>query len=81
MTDKPMPDWQRRVRDEYRELEERRQKLATFINEAGGQYQSLGEWDRTALFLQLNYMNGYADVLRARIERFDLPVDDAVGVG
>lgn len=69
---KQRPDWQQRVIDEYRTLKEQCGKLASFV--AGDAESAFGRLDEDVQGLmrqQLGHMAAYADVLRARIDRFE----------
>lgn len=61
---------QQRVIDEYKELTERRDKLAAFTFTP--LFRSLEEAERQRLDEQLGYMNGYQRVLAARIHAMGL---------
>lgn len=65
-----MQPHEQRVIDEKKELDEKRTKLTEFIN--GSEiYKSLGDEDKRLLNQQLRYMDGYAQILELRIERFN----------
>jgi hypothetical protein len=62
--------WQERVRDEQRELCEKVAKLNAFIQ--GEPFLALARVDKLLLLRQIIHMTAYAEVLDARISRFDL---------
>jgi hypothetical protein len=68
--DPPIEDFQQRVIDEYKELTERRDKLAAFTFTP--LFRSLEEAERQRLDEQLVHMNGYQRVLAARIHAMGL---------
>ena len=63
-----MEDWQQRVVDEYRALDEKVEKLEAFLESEA--FDKLELVDRTLLIQQHNAMSLYAHVLNSRIERF-----------
>ncbi len=63
-----MKDWQERVIEEQKEVGGRGQKLYDFIESDA--YEALPAFDRIALAMQLTHMQGYARVLRRRINEF-----------
>lgn len=64
-----MQDWQQRVIDEKKELDEKISKLGQFIayNMA---YTKLSDAEQTRLENQRNIMTQYSDILKERIENF-----------
>lgn len=71
LTDEPtIEPHQQRVIDEYKELTERRDKLAAFT--LTPLFRSLEEAERQRLDEQLAHMNGYQRVLAARIHAMGL---------
>jgi len=69
-----MHPYQQRVVDELSELEERLDKLRTFIGigeaPASSVFLSLDNNERVRLSIQAHYMCGYRDILRARVATF-----------
>ena len=63
-----MSTWQERVIEEYEEISDRGQKLFDFID--SDVYEALPAFDRIALAMQLAHMQGYAGILRRRINEF-----------
>lgn len=63
-----MNDWQERVTHEKRELDERLDRLNSYL--AGGSSRLLAPEDRNLLQRQRRVMEEYSEVLRSRIERF-----------
>lgn len=63
-----MEDWQQRVVDECRALDERIEKLEAFLG--SGAFDKLELVDRTLLIQQHHAMSLYLRVLNSRIERF-----------
>jgi hypothetical protein len=63
-----IPEYQKRVVDELKELEEKTAKLADFI--ACPAYQGVVLMDAILLNKQLAVMRNYCFVLRRRIDRF-----------
>jgi hypothetical protein len=61
-------DYQDRVIEEKRQLDEKRAKLAEFIG--GSIYPTLPEAERDSLIEQFDLMKQYSDVLGERIARF-----------
>lgn len=61
-----MEAYQERLVTERADLEEKLVKMNDFIN--GNEYRSLSDHAKNLLRQQRYYMNGYADVLRQRIE-------------
>lgn len=66
-----MEDYQVRVVDEKKELDEKAKKLLAFIS--SGAFSGLESAERGLLDLQLAAMLKYSRVLRSRIERFPAP--------
>jgi hypothetical protein len=64
----PLQPYQQRVVEEKSELEERLAALHRFID--GDVYSKLDEAERGRLRQQRYFMNGYAQVLRERIDAF-----------
>lgn len=64
----PAEDFRERVRQEKRELDEKRTKLATFM--AAGGFGNLPDIERQCLYNQAEAMNRYSQVLAYRIARF-----------
>lgn len=62
-----MSDFRARLFAEYSELQQRIEKLKSFI--LGDQYDSLPEVDRTDLKEQLKHMESYESVLSRRVSR------------
>lgn len=65
----PVPDYQIRVKEELRELQEKINKLETFIR-ADMRYLELPPIDRGLLRAQHSNMVAYASVLTIRINRW-----------
>lgn len=65
-----MLDYQQRVVDERKELQERKKKLATFIY-INDEYETLPEEEKSLLERQLWAMVDYSDVLKKRIDLFN----------
>jgi hypothetical protein len=63
-----LPDWQQRVIEEKGQLDEKFDKLQAFFGSLA--FAQLADEDRSLLHSQRNWMEGYSDVLRRRIERF-----------
>lgn len=60
---------QQRVVDEKRDLDEKREKLLTFIKESPV-FATLSESDQTLLTEQYEVMTHYSVILGSRIDRF-----------
>jgi hypothetical protein len=60
--------WQQRVVDERYELDEKRRKLANFIETAT--FKALPGAEQTRMLLQAHYMERYSWVLYERIQHF-----------
>jgi hypothetical protein len=65
-----MKDWQQRVIDEKRALDERKAALLAFFDTPA--YEALPTEDRILLIAQHTHMKAYSDVLGTRIARFYL---------
>ncbi len=63
-----LQDWQTRIIDEKRELDERMTKLDAFIQSEP--FQSLPQRDQYLLQEQYEAMDRYSDILKQRIARF-----------
>ena len=63
-----MEDWQERVVQEKKELDEKITKLKAMI--CSDKFEALADTDQRLLVMQLSAMKQYASVLKARIERF-----------
>lgn len=66
------PPHQQRVITEEREIADRRDRLAEFIN-GSPVFPTLPEQERMRLYQQLSIMNEYVRVLQDRIVAFDMP--------
>ena len=67
-----MEPHQQRVVDELRDLSEKRDKLAIFVNASKdtGVFAKLEADEKARLYLQLSIMNDYVRVLEDRISAF-----------
>lgn len=68
-----LPAWQQRVVAEYAEVENRGNKLFTFLTTESATLSSLPEEDKMLLANQLNAMSYYSKTLEGRIARFAKP--------
>jgi len=62
--------WQERVIQEKKELDEKIIKLQTFID--GEEIKTIDETESLRLEVQLTLMQGYSNILEARITSWDL---------
>ncbi len=67
-----LADWQQRVVNEKRELDEKKAALLAFFDKPA--YAALPTEDRILLIAQHTHMKAYSDVLGTRIARFTHPV-------
>ncbi len=65
-----MQDFQQRVIDEKSELDNKIDKLATFVD--SDKFETLSAKDRSLLYQQLNIMINYSAILGARIAGFEI---------
>lgn len=65
-TPEKLPDWKQRVLDEKSQLDERREKLTTFLNSEQVTEITADEVDR--MQRQLDCMNAYSGILQERID-------------
>lgn len=63
-----MEDWQKRVVQESKDLDEKIVKLKAMI--CSDRFETLQDMDQRLLVTQLSSMKDYASVLKARIQRF-----------
>lgn len=58
--------WQKRVSEEYDELKQRTERLASFINSSS--YYAVSDHEKGLLSTQLGHMKAYVDILKQRVD-------------
>ena len=71
-----MSDFRERLREELEELDEKIEKLKTFVEDKEGVFQTLPALDRQLMFIQLTTMSNYGALLATRISLIDSKTEE-----